>query len=90
MTKQQDNIELLHAMETVMRSMNHEDAIEGWLMCGVPDGADERNYEDIASDDELMDSACACFGRAMRRYSKYGLFTNYAGEPPYVAYGSTE
>ena len=48
------------------------------------------DYEDIASDDELMDLACATFGRVMRAASKDGWFTNYAMEGPCRAYGAVE
>lgn len=90
MSKVSRNIELLRAMDTVVRCMNDEEAIGPWLMGGVPDGANDVDYEDMASDDELMDWACGCFGRVVRSFSKSGWFTNYGGEPPYVAYGVVE
>lgn len=90
MSKISMNIELLKAMDTVVSYLNDEEAIEPWLMCGVPDGADHDDYEDIASDDELMDLACATFGRVMRTASKDGWFTNYAMEGPCRAYGAVE
>ena len=90
MSKIDMNIELLKAMDTVVSYLNNEEAIEPWLMCGVPDGADHDDYESIASDDELMDLACATFGLVMRIASMYGWFTNYAMEGPYRAYGAVE
>lgn len=84
------NVELLKAMDTVVSFMNDEMAMGPWLMTGVPDDADEDDFEFIASDDELMDVACACFGMVMREYSKAGWFTNHGGEPPFVAYGDAE
>lgn len=90
MSKIELNVKLLEAMDVVVSYLNDEEAIEPWLMCGVPDGADHDDYEDIASDDELMDLACATFGRVMRATSKDGWFTNYAMEGPCRAYGAVE
>lgn len=90
MSKVSNNVELLKAMDTVVRYMNDEMAIEPWLMTGVPDGATEDDYEQMASDDELMDWACGCFGMVMRGFSKSGWFTNYGGDAPLMAYGEVE
>lgn len=87
MRKVENNIELLRAMDTVVRYLNDGEAIGPWLMCGVPDEASDEDYEDIAEDDEMMDAACAAFGRVMRRASVDGWFTNFGGKPPFVAYG---
>lgn len=90
MSKVQRNFELLKAMETVVRSMNNDEAIEPWLMCGVPDGADDDEIMEMAADDDSMEWACASFGRIMRRFSKDGWFTDYGGEQRPVAYGVVE
>ena len=90
MSKVSNNVELLKAMDTVVMYLNDESAEDGWRMVGVPDGACGEDYEDMASDDDCMESACACFGRIMRRFSKDGWFTNYEAEPPFVAYGVVE
>ena len=87
MGKVENNIELLRAMDTVVGYLNDGEAIDPWLMCGVPDGANDEDYEYIAENDELMDAACASFGTVMRRASEDGWFTNYCCEPPFVAYG---
>lgn len=86
----ENNIELLKAMDVVVRYLNDEEAIEPWLMYGVPDGADHDDYEDIASDDELMDLACRCFGQVMRRASKDGWFTSYELGVAHIAYGAVK
>lgn len=83
----ENNIELLKAMDVVVRYLNDEEAIEPWLMYGVPDEADDDDYEYIASNDELMNDTCACFGRIIRMASKDGWFTNYTNEGSYRAYG---
>lgn len=90
MSKVGNNVELLSSMDAVVRSMNNEYAMEPWLMCGVPDGADDAELEELASDDDIMDGICACFGRVMRTFSDDGWFTNYGGEPPFRAYGVVE
>ena len=41
-------VEVLQAMDYAIRYMNDEDAMEPWLMCGVPDGAELEDYEDMA------------------------------------------
>ena len=81
------NAELIKAMDTVVRYLNNEEAVEPWLMCGLPDGGDDRDCEDIGSDPEMMDVACSCFGRIMRRASKDGWFTF---DGPFRAYGVVE
>lgn len=37
------------AMENLVRSVNNEDYIDSWLMCGVPDGDLNKNstWEDV-------------------------------------------
>lgn len=90
MSKVSNNFELLKAMDTVVSCMNNDDATVPWLMCGLPDGADDEEVMEIASDDGAMDEVCACFGRVMRMFSKDGWFTNYDAKPPYVAYGVVE
>ena len=49
-------IAVLKAMDNAIRNMNDEEAFDPWLMCGVPDGATEYDYESIAEDhDEYID-----------------------------------
>ena len=90
MGKFSNNIELLRAMDAVIGYLNDQEAAETWLACGVPDGATDDDYEYIAGDDGMMDSACSSFGAVMRRASGSGWFTNYDGEPPFTAYGVVE
>lgn len=37
----------------IKNRVDDERIIDCWLMCGVPDGADETDYREIAEDDEL-------------------------------------
>lgn len=82
-----NNMELLEAMDTVVRYLNDERGIEPWLMCGLPDGWDEDDLRGISSDPELMDGACHAFRTAMK-YAKAGWFTMPYGEyGDIIAYG---
>ena len=38
-------VELLKAMDVVVRSLNDEEVMDLWLTNGVPDGADDSEYE---------------------------------------------
>lgn len=71
-------IEMLRAMETVIRNMNDESAIDEWLRNGIPDGAinsatDSSELEWLAEKDnfaDIMDTFCYI----MREWTK-GLDT---------------
>lgn len=41
---------IIKAMDTICRALNDERLEELWLTFGVPDGADEDDYETIAED----------------------------------------
>lgn len=43
-------IEVVRAMETIARAINHEGIFEEWLSCGVADG----DIDDDTTDEELM------------------------------------
>lgn len=63
-------IAVLKAMDEAIRNMNDEDAMEPWLMCGVPDGACEEDYEDIASDHESYIEMVELFARIAKNYAE--------------------
>lgn len=46
-------IEQLKAMDAFMRTVDDEYLLEPWLSYGVPDEANEEDYESIAADDEM-------------------------------------
>lgn len=60
----EERIELLRAMDCIMRHMNDEEVIMTWLEVGIPDGAceddDDCELIDIAEDNgefsEIMDT----------------------------------
>lgn len=63
-------IAVLKTMDNTIRNMNDEDAMEPWLMCGVPDGACEEDYEDIASDHESYIEMVGLFAEIVKDYAE--------------------
>lgn len=63
-------VEVLQAMDYAVRYMNDEDSIEPWFMCGVPDGAELEDYEDMASDHETYIDTVKLFARIVAHYAK--------------------
>lgn len=85
-----NNKELLAAMDTVVSYLNHEDGIEPWLMCGLPDAWDGDDLGDVASDMELMDGACRAFRHSML-YARFGWFTKPFGDDSVsITYGADD
>lgn len=82
-----ENRKLLKAMHEVIMYMNDEECVIPWLYV-VPDCPTEEDFEDIASDREAMDMACACFRRIVEQSGKHGWFTNYSVIGPLTAYGA--
>lgn len=78
-------VELLWAMDVVVRSLNDESVMDLWLTNGVPDGADESDYEFIAEDvatpeDEDGDTSCfeeccRCFTACIAAGAKHGYYS---------------
>ena len=78
-------VELLKAMDVVVRSLNDESVMDLWLTNGVPDGADESDYEFIAEDvatpeDEDDDTSCfeeccRCFTACIAAGAKHGYYS---------------
>lgn len=78
-------VELLKAMDVVVRSLNDESVMDLWLTNGVPDGADDSDYEFIAEDvatpeDEDDDTSCfeetcRCFTACIAAGAKYGYYS---------------
>ena len=46
-------IKMLEAMKYIVSSINDEDILERWLMCGIPDG--DANLSLYCCDDEFED-----------------------------------
>ena len=63
-------VEVLRAMDYAIRYMNDESSIEPWFMCGVPDGAELEDYEDMASDHETYIDTVKPFAKIVKNYAK--------------------
>ena len=80
-----ERVELLKAMDVVVRSLNDEEVMDLWLTNGVPDGADKSDYEFIAEDvatpeDEDGDTSCfeetcRCFTACIAAGAKHGYYS---------------
>lgn len=80
-----ERVELLKAMDVIVRSLNDESVMDLWLTNGVPDGADESDYEFIAEDvatpeDEDGDTSCfeeccRCFTACIAAGAKHGYYS---------------
>lgn len=66
------------AMEFLVRSVNDEEIMDGWLMCGVPDGdisyasEDTSQVDDYFVEDDNFKELTALFLRSMSRADKSG------------------
>ena len=69
-----ERIKLIRAMETVVRSLNDENKIDKWLMCGVPDGeiTNDTKDEDLEwlIEDKTFQDIMTCFVRTMKNATK--------------------
>ena len=80
-----ERVELLKSMDVVVRSLNDESVMDLWLTNGVPDGADDSDYEFIAEDvatpeDEDGDTSCfeeccRCFTACIAAGAKHGYYS---------------
>lgn len=78
-------VKLLKAMDTVVRSLNDESVMDLWLTSGVPDGADDDDYEEIAEDIStveyedgnlpLFEECCRCFTACIAAGAKYSYYS---------------
>lgn len=67
----QQRAAVLASMDHVIRTANHEDAYETWILV-VPDQADDDDFVSIAEDDEEFEYACKTFVRLIELFGKYG------------------
>ena len=67
---------MLIGMNEIIMHFNNEDAIEPWLMCGVPDGADDEEIRCLAADFKTFEECASLFLRMMKRKPAYedGLY----------------
>ena len=77
---------MILAMEFICRHINDEYVLEGWLMCGVPDGDIEYGNFDVSQiydedsmlEDDNFRELMECFLRRMAGASKSGgLFCDH-------------
>lgn len=69
-----ERYDFVKAMQTIVVSLNNENAyFNNWVYI-VPDGAAESDFLDIASDEEYFGRVVACFKRLMSKYLEDGLF----------------
>jgi len=78
-------VELLKAMDTIVRSLDDESVMNLWLTNGVPDGANDSDYEFIAEDvatpeyedgnTSCFEECCRCFTACIARGAKYGYYS---------------
>lgn len=68
---------MLIGMNEIIMSLNNEDCCESWLMCGVPDGADDEEIKDIANSNDFFYIA-SLFLDIMRKKSAWndGLYVD--------------
>ena len=68
--------QMVLAMEKIVRSVDNEEIIQGWLMCGVPDGDIQRYEEDEVdeyfTEDKNFAELMGLFLRIMKRAEKDG------------------
>ena len=58
---------LLKDMDKMVRkTASTYTVLDMWLMCGVPDGADDIDYKEIAEDDELWLDCVNTFAKVMK------------------------
>jgi len=63
-------IAVLKAMDNAVRNMNDEEVFEPWLMCGVPDGADDDDYLSIAEDHDNYKDVVRTFAKCVKYYAE--------------------
>ena len=61
---------MLGGADSIIREYGDENVFEPWSMCGVPDGANEEDLEDIVDDLEEFTDIMECFCRQLRQIIK--------------------
>ena len=61
----------LRAMDDFVRYCNDEELIYDWLTFGVPDGWDESDLIEIASDEEMFDDCVNAFKAIVKNDDAY-------------------
>lgn len=77
MTKSEKHrVEILKAMDLLVRDINDENIHISWLMNGLPDGLAQQDDEAFMDflDDETMEDIGNCFIRCIKRAEKDGFY----------------
>lgn len=71
-----EKYEVIKAMNTIVKSLNNENAYFGVWIFTVPDEADEEDLEDFAEEenDNLFKAAVNDFTFIMKHYLKDGIY----------------
>lgn len=67
--------ELLQAMNTIISSLNNEEAYWRWADF-IPDGATKQDLEDIASDSKYMNDVCNVFKTILDAFVEDGYYVD--------------
>lgn len=73
MNKEENRIEILKAMHTIMTYMNNENAYWSLVTLGVPDEPQEDDFESIAEDEDSFNEVAEHFTEVFKEYSKDGF-----------------
>lgn len=65
--------EIIKSMNTLIQSLNNEDAYYEWIIV-VPDEANDDDFMDIASDEELFRECVKLYKRLYEKYIEDGIF----------------
>ena len=65
--RKEARVQQLMLMDEFMRTFNDEEDLIPWYECGVPDGANENDYEDIAEDDDEYNEIFNLFIHLVKR-----------------------
>ena len=69
-----NRIIMLKIMDQIVREKSASDegyAFTRWIIEGIPDGADEDMYKEIAEDDAMWKGMCELFGKLINETSKW-------------------
>ena len=67
-TKVKDRMKILRQMDAYIISHDSDESIWlTWIALGIPDGADDDDYEMIAKDEESWVEICTLFGKLIKK-----------------------
>lgn len=63
----ESKMNMLKLMDKMINEIGDEELFDSWLMLGVPDGADDDDYEYMARSEEGYKDVCELFVRLLQR-----------------------